>query len=425
MGAANTAMRHAFEREGWDRRRNRSHENRDLVMHSVPAKARGPADRLAAAESSLTVARSGRFAVFKLRTMTKQDSLPGDTGSGRNDTPYLSGARGIAVLYVLVSHAGNAGLELIPGVATNATGKVGVWLFFALSAFLLTGKLALALRDQPHAQPQVLGAYALHRIFRIYPLFLFVLILHVVAGHLGAYDVVRHLWLVAGREELWAVPVEFRYYALIPVLAFAYARFGGRVALALTVTLLVASIVLSLLRPGAVFDNGLQLAERLPPFLLGSAAALWMIDRQPPRTGWLAVAALLVGIAIGTVVFRELLLGRLPVSAAPLVALWLGGVWAAMIALGATNPILRNFLGKSWLVYVGNISFSLYLLHMFAIEFMVLHPFGPASLRGWIALAVAFVVSAVTYRLIETPGIRLGRVLGQAILRPVPVGQSR
>jgi hypothetical protein len=34
-------------------------------------------------------------------------------------------------------------------------------------------------------------------------------------------------------------------------------------------------------------------------------------------------------------------------------------------------------------------------------------------------------MSAVTYRLIETPGIRLGRVLGQAILRPVPVGQSR
>ena len=43
----------------------------------------------------------------------------------RADTAYLTGVRGLAIAYVLVSHAGNAGLMLIPGVETGATGKVG------------------------------------------------------------------------------------------------------------------------------------------------------------------------------------------------------------------------------------------------------------------------------------------------------------
>lgn len=60
----------------------------------------------------------------------------------------LQGLRGLAVLYVLASHIGNYNLKLLP-IPLNATGKVGVWIFFGLSAYLLTVKLIWQLSCQP------------------------------------------------------------------------------------------------------------------------------------------------------------------------------------------------------------------------------------------------------------------------------------
>jgi len=48
----------------------------------------------------------------------------------------LDGLRGLAVLVVIASHLSNVGLLPQPGL--SGTGKAGVYLFFVLSAFLLT-----------------------------------------------------------------------------------------------------------------------------------------------------------------------------------------------------------------------------------------------------------------------------------------------
>lgn len=58
-------------------------------------------------------------------------------------TPALDGLRGLAVGIVLLSHAANVGLPVLPGFTLSGIGKSGVYLFFVLSAFLLTRLLLL------------------------------------------------------------------------------------------------------------------------------------------------------------------------------------------------------------------------------------------------------------------------------------------
>ena len=121
----------------------------------------------------------------------------------------LHGLRGLAALYVLLSHISVAGFVLVPGVSFLGIGKAGVLMFFVLSASLLTSRLG----DELQARPEwrAIAAYFINRLFRIYPLFVVVLLIHLAMGLMQPVDVFRHLALLAGRYELWAIPVEFRY----------------------------------------------------------------------------------------------------------------------------------------------------------------------------------------------------------------------
>ena len=58
----------------------------------------------------------------------------------------LDGVRGLAVLLVILSHLANKDILLFEGLkySGNGSGKVGVYLFFVLSSFLLT---RIALRN--------------------------------------------------------------------------------------------------------------------------------------------------------------------------------------------------------------------------------------------------------------------------------------
>lgn len=71
----------------------------------------------------------------------------------------LDGLRGLAALMVVASHGSAGGQHLLPGLSLEGIGKHGVFLFFVLSAFLLTRQALqwpLGLRSWPQ-----LSAYAL------------------------------------------------------------------------------------------------------------------------------------------------------------------------------------------------------------------------------------------------------------------------
>jgi len=63
-----------------------------------------------------------------------------------NRLAALDGLRGVAVLFVLLSHTSPYFPSIHPAFNFKGAGKYGVYLFFLLSAYLLDRQIALAMR---------------------------------------------------------------------------------------------------------------------------------------------------------------------------------------------------------------------------------------------------------------------------------------
>ncbi|MEX0687039.1 MAG: acyltransferase [Pirellulales bacterium] len=134
----------------------------------------------------------------------------------------LDGLRGLAVLFVLLSHASKHFPVLHPMFNFRGAGKFGVYLFFLLSAYLLDRQIALAMR---HGEQDYWGNYFLRRVLRVYPLFTVALVLHLLLTRLGIttvietwQDVAAHLTLREGKGVFWSIPVEMTYDLVSPVI---------------------------------------------------------------------------------------------------------------------------------------------------------------------------------------------------------------
>src|SRR3989304_4428634 len=131
----------------------------------------------------------------------------------------LDGLRGVAVLFVLFSYICNTGLTIPPFLNFSGSGKYGVFLFFTLSAYLLTTPL---LKNNYNLLNRRLWLnYFIRRTLRIYPLFFIVLLANIlifsvlkqeIAIRLSWRDVLNHLMLQDGKSIFWSIPVEFKYY---------------------------------------------------------------------------------------------------------------------------------------------------------------------------------------------------------------------
>lgn len=332
--------------------------------------------------------------------------------------PALHGVRGLAVLYVVVSHLGNFGLYLLP-VRHDGIGKVGVWTFFALSAFLLTSRLELEIR-RASSPWGALAAYSIHRVFRIFPLYVPVLFIHFTVGNISLARLIEHLKLVDGRGHLWAVPVELRYYLVIPLVA-AVGAYRPRWVPFLLGAALIGAFAYSLRFPGLVFSHEITILPKLAPFLLGSwLARVLAADPALParRFTRAALPAVLVLLVVVTCLYHSASNLRLGVPAIPWLSLAMGVAAAGLIFTAHQQTLFTRMLASRPLVYLGQISFSLYLLHTFAIHLvngLLVSPAIPPAVRGWSALMLAIIASGISYRLVEDPGIRVGKLLGRKV----------
>ena len=333
----------------------------------------------------------------------------------------LHGLRGVAVLYVVVSHLGNASLFLLP-ISHDAVGKVGVWIFFVLSAFLLTTHL-LSEFEATSSKAFSLLTYIIHRIFRIYPLYILVLIGHMILGDISAMEFLKHLLLIQGMGELWAIPVEFQYYFIIPIIAIVSLYLPYKHINLILMVAMMITLFYGIMFPVSVFSNELNSIPKLTPFLLGSMLALLIYGKVSPkrkvnRRGF----ALLIGLAcltvllVTTILYRCLSKDCLSNSFAP----WLS-IAISISVMGLIYSVLRpNAIGTLLevvpLVFLGEISFSVYLLRMFVIRFVAQKNYGlPAVAEAWLTLGLCVLCASVSYWAIERPGIRAGKFLSRKI----------
>jgi peptidoglycan/LPS O-acetylase OafA/YrhL len=309
--------------------------------------------------------------------------------------------RGVASFSVLLFHLvrNTPGLETTRGpLALHAYGSLGVQVFFVISGFILLFALARSRFSYPDYR-----TFVWKRIVRLDPPYLVtvagaILLAFPVAYFTGqAVDlspgqVLSHLgYVVAFTEHRWLVPVfwtlaiEFQFYLLVALLyplltsRHALARFG-------TVAVFCASAFL-FSRAGAPDDKPIVF-QHAGLFALG-IATYWWHARMIRLPVYLAVVLAISLQITGTV-------GPAACAAALLTA-----------AAIAAAPAAR---GPRVLVYLGTISYSLYLVHqpvgypaMFAVKRLLgEHPL-PAFAAG---LASSLIAAHLLWRFVEVPAQR-------------------
>jgi peptidoglycan/LPS O-acetylase OafA/YrhL len=106
---------------------------------------------------------------------------------------------------------------------------------------------------------------------------------------MSAEELVRHLLLQEGKDVLWSIPVEFKYYFVLPVVALVLVLLLRKSAW-LAVPAVAAAIAATLWfrPPEASVPADLHVVYYLPIFLLGQLAALlhWHMHRWLKADAW-------------------------------------------------------------------------------------------------------------------------------------------
>jgi peptidoglycan/LPS O-acetylase OafA/YrhL len=343
-----------------------------------------------------------------------------------NDTkkdhlPALDGLRGVAILFVLLSHSSFHHMLFFPGLDFVGIGKEGVYLFYVLSAFLLDSQIASALMNHKATYAFWLR-YFIRRFLRIYPLFFLILLLYWTCSQWGIEtpirswnDIVQHLLLLQGYNIFWSIPVEFKYYLLSPfVLLICHygLHWKWKPVLIFLSVLWMSTMVIDYFYP----FNKISVLKHIGFFLTGTGIAIFYIQQrnlvikeQVLRIiTWAALLAIFLGLFMTPHIVDDV--WSMPVMnngrKTKILFAFLCGLmlFAALYGKGLyskimTLPVLR---------FIGIISFSLYLLHMPVIYFIEHFLTGiPAFLQIYVFFGLVIAVSSTSYLLIERPLSRI------------------
>lgn len=328
--------------------------------------------------------------------------------------PELDVLRFFAFFLVFLSHT-------VPGdapywvVGFAAGGAFGVDLFFALSSFLIT---TLLLRERDATGTVDPTAFYMRRILRIWPLyFVFLLVVtplmgHVLAGENLPLKYTAAFLLLAGNwacvlwgyptsiaGPLWSVSMEEQFYLVWPWIMRRWADNLVSVALALLVVSFAVRIYLVM--DGAVHPQiWCNTLARLDPIACGAILAVFVKRKEIVLSGVARAAFWVFGI-VGLAIagrygdftgIRSLI--TFPAVTAVCTALILGA-----LGMRAPRP----------LVYLGRISYGLYVFHLtFVMLFDVSNTHEPVDrvIRIVLSLLATIATAAVSYHLLERPFLR-------------------
>jgi peptidoglycan/LPS O-acetylase OafA/YrhL len=317
-------------------------------------------------------------------------------------------------------------------------GHLGVGLFMTLSGFLF----ARICRDK---EVDILGFYR-NRFLRIYPLFVFAVLLGAYTDqkHNGLVNILTSLCFMQNTEGavscpwltqvLWTIAVEFQFYLLFPFLLISFRKYGYRFFAGLLILALISRFAVYLamgtvkafayptlfgridqfligMTLGFLFDR-IEFRLKNPLFLIGSILLLWAAASHFHMFGGLVLSVnsyvwiywtTLEGLACG----------------------------ALIVAYNASSFKFPPAISKC-LAFGGALSFSLYVTHYFFLRtsqwftFLIyfpdanaswlmpvlsqlhIHPFTAALVFGsCVVLPLTFLTSILTYFVIEKPFLEL------------------
>lgn len=340
--------------------------------------------------------------------------------AGEVRSARIESLRALAALSVLVGHvwlfSQGAGGSY-PGRLVGA-GRYGVWLFFALTGYLLFWPFV-------RGGPIDLRRYALNRALRILPLYYVVVVVLLVLDQHGGSP---SQWLrfttmtesfsssTVGTVDVpvWSLVVEVQFYVLLPLLAWLLLRTGSlrRAAIGLGVlALLSLAVWFAKVHSPAVPD--LRWRYSLPAtffnFTAGMFLALFRVRAGRRRVG--ATPLLAGGVALWLVAASAVR------WAEPLCALGAVLIVAALVLPVRDGPLTRSLAFRP-LAALGVASYSLYLWHVPVIRSLHSHAgFGTAGLLA-AGAACAVAVAAASHVGVERPFLALRRRWGPVAAEP-------
>lgn len=351
-----------------------------------------------------------------------------------NYLPYIDGCRAIAILFVVLSHAG---LEhIIPG-------KFGVTLFFFISGFLIT---SLLIQEKKNKGTIQIGNFYLRRFFRLYPALLCMvaiscltaffmgcaLSIHDITGALFYYTNYYIGWFRQPVPDcsrvldiLWSLSVEEHFYLFYPlffqlVIATTKAQQVRRF-IALLLILCIASILLRWQLYNS-YNNTNDIAgriyfsshTRMDSILWGCCCAAicycyrnkilpWL---QQPITAIIGCALLLLSVAWPNFLFKQIF--QFTIQGIGLLLI---------IPFLQTNQtsIPQRILSSTPLIFIGKISYSLYLFH-WVVSKLANHLFTPYGWQWQLLFWPAVIVLTLSsYYLVEKPFVALRKKFGSHV----------
>jgi peptidoglycan/LPS O-acetylase OafA/YrhL len=336
----------------------------------------------------------------------------------RSYRPDIDGLRAVAVLLVIADHIG-----------TRATGGfVGVDVFFVISGYLISAHI---LADMHEDRFSFLDFYE-RRIRRIIPALLAMLCavtvfayLYYVPSELEDYG--RSLlsailsysnmlfWHQAGYFDApsklkpllhtWSLGVEEQFYIVFPIFLFAVrrwlaSRFKAAIWTVFILSFVAAAVWVRVDSTAAFFFAPLRAWE----LLIGTVLSQRYVPTIKGTAGRNAASCVgLLLILVPAFLYTPLTVFPGPTALLPCVGA------ALIIAAGETGlPMVNRLLTLKPVVFIGAISYSLYLWHWPLVAFEhtapVLKTMTTDSRNGkWLLVSVMFLLGALSWLLIEQP----------------------
>lgn len=340
--------------------------------------------------------------------------------------PEIDGLRAIAVISVIIYHLNENWLS---------GGFLGVDIFFVISGFLITGIIITEIQQNSFSLKQ----FYTRRIKRIYPAFITVMALvSFIASAIFIYNDFNklrktielaiaflsnfYLGLTQGYFDLsanenpvlhiWSLAVEEQYYLIFPlILILAYKKFR-EVKVLFIITLILFFILLATSFVSANFykevlhqPNIYYLSNlRFPELLVGSLLAIYhnlsnKVQLSKQISNILAILSTLL-------LFSCLFLMNNNIAYILGITLILPCIFTALIIhTTSQNNIVKLCLSNKAIVFIGKISYSLYLYHWIFIAFAY-YITGEKQINNQsiaIVTVLTIIFSVLSYYLIEQP----------------------
>jgi len=305
----------------------------------------------------------------------------------------IDGLRGIACLFVLLYHSSDSFGKIawprlsLGGFALTqahffAYGYGGVDLFFVLSGFCLAYPI-VSRPDRAVNWKQ----YAINRVRRIVPPYWAAMLLfggmslwithHAVQpfaaaqilGWTGTHQVVYSFFLISDsfNDSFWTLPVEWRWYFVLPILIWLWRRIGGAGVLLCLIPVSLLSIFLFMPSHQEKLKFLVTpLLTFMPLFGLGIWAASLAAGKE--KQSW---ERQIVRLApIGVIITLLSVIAFAPMNVPPFDSHWFlfrlvsWGPLCFFLVLAATQEgRIKHIFSWQPLVWAGTFSYSLYLIH--------------------------------------------------------------